>query len=370
MPNTRTTPAVISKTIGVPLNKSIQKTKNGTLIVSGFFTSDAPDMHGDIITRTATENATEVYRQWGNIRRMHAPDPVGKVLGIGTADGLDWNEVKIEVIDPKAVFEVENGLLQALSIGALINYEDITFLDTGGMLISAYLLGEISLVDHPANYDSYLKNESSAQSAVNMLVKQYGLDYVSKGMLNILKENEMTDKLEEKDVTIEDEIIEEATLETEVEDVEAEDVETAKEIVEETEEDIAEETIEEEVTSIDETEIVEEDGGTEEVDLSIDATVEEDEPDRLESIEAQLGILTDLVKTLIEKDAEIVEESIDEEPIEEVQDVDTEDATETFEVEHKTVIPADELETETEEVVEKDASSVLSKALKARFNIN
>lgn len=147
------------KIIGVRLDKMADgcgMQSDGTFIVTGKFTSDQKDEVGDIITRAATERAIPKYRQWGNIRYMHQARPVGKVIGIGTDDGLAWNEVKINVIDPQAVFEVSNGLLQALSVGILINIDDIDFLEDGGLIINDYDLAEISLVDHPANYDAKL----------------------------------------------------------------------------------------------------------------------------------------------------------------------------------------------------------------------
>lgn len=145
------------KVIGIPLQKSMTKDEaTGFLTVKGIFTSDNRDQVGDIITRSATERAVGAYREWGNIRRMHAPDPVATVLNIGTEDGLEWNEVEIQVIDPKAVFEVENGLLKALSVGILVDYDGIDFLEDGGWIINDYILAEISLVDHPANYDAKL----------------------------------------------------------------------------------------------------------------------------------------------------------------------------------------------------------------------
>jgi len=97
------------------LSKSMEKTEKASLLVRGYFTSDNKDEYGDIITRAATEAALPKYRQWMNIRLMHQPIPVGKVTRIGEADGLEWNELEIEVIDPHAVFLVENGLLPALS---------------------------------------------------------------------------------------------------------------------------------------------------------------------------------------------------------------------------------------------------------------
>ena len=143
------------KIIAVPLEKEMTKREDG-LVVRGLFTSDSRDQVGDLITRSATERALPAYKQWGNIRRMHAPDPVARVIRIGAEDGLEWNEVEILVIDPKAIFEVENGLLQALSVGILVDYEDIDFLEDGGWIINNYTLAEISLVDHPANYDARL----------------------------------------------------------------------------------------------------------------------------------------------------------------------------------------------------------------------
>ena len=367
MTNRTKSAAVVNKTIGIPLNKeAMAKSEKGTLVTRGFFTSDAPDMHGDIITRAATEGAIEAYRQWGNIRRMHAPDPVGKFLGIGESDGLAWNEVEIEVIDPKAIFEVENELLQALSIGAMIKFEDITWLDDGGMLINAYVLGEISLVDHPANYDAYLNDEKSAATAVEMLVRQYGIDNVSKGMLEILQENEdMTDQIIEEKEIVEDEITE-TTDEAVAEDVEAEDVETTKEIEAEAEieDEVVEETVDEEI----EAEEIEEDVVIEE---SIDEeTIEETEetPDRLEAIETKLSVLTDLVKTLVEKDVEVVEEIVEEEQdTAEVDDV-TEEA-DIPEDAHKVVVGTEETEDDVEEETTPVKQSLKS-VLESRFGIN
>ena len=163
------------KVIGVPLEKSIQKTEDGFLLVRGKFTSDARDEVGDIITRAATERALPKYRRWGNIRRMHAPDPIGKVTNIGVEDGLEWNEVEIKVIDQKAVFEVENGLLQALSVGALVSLDSVELLADGGWVINDYALAEISLVDHPANYDASLALNLSLDSATRALAREQGL---------------------------------------------------------------------------------------------------------------------------------------------------------------------------------------------------
>lgn len=199
------------KFFGVPLQKLFHKNPDGTLIVRGFFTSDNKDEVGDIITRSATERALPKYRQWGNIRRMHLPEPVAVVLRIGTDDGLAWNEVEIKVIDPRAVFEVENGLLKALSVGIFMRYEDVDFLEDGGLIINDYTLAEISLVDHPANYDAVLQR--GATDGVRMLVRQYGMDSVARSFQKIL----------DSEVDVEqDELVTNDPLETDVDAPEAE----------------------------------------------------------------------------------------------------------------------------------------------------
>jgi len=175
-----------TKFFGVSLQKDMTEGDDGTLLVRGFFTSDNKDETGDIITRSATERAIPKYRQWGNIRYMHQPRPVAVVTGIGVEDGLAWNEVEIKVIDPQAVFEVKNRLLKALSVGILIKYEDVDFLEDGGLIINDYTLAEISLVDHPANYDAALRT-SSVSDGIRTLARSFGMDAVAQSFQEILE---------------------------------------------------------------------------------------------------------------------------------------------------------------------------------------
>lgn len=238
----------VRKVLGVPLQKELTKNKDGTLLVRGYFTSDNKDEVGDIITRKATEVALPKYREWGNIRYMHMPRPVGKVVSIGEEDGLEWNEVEIKVVDPQAVFEVEQGLLVALSVGILINWEDIDFLEDGGWVINAYTLAEISLVDHPANYDARLK-ELNVDQGLRQMVREYGMDAVAVTMTHLV-ERELKEMPEE--TISNEEVIEEekdlevpAEVEAEVEE-KAEPVEEEKDLeAEPAEEPVAEEVIEE-----------------------------------------------------------------------------------------------------------------------------
>lgn len=195
MPNNSTS-TQLSKSFGVLLNKEMRKQSDGTLLIRGYFTSDNKDEAGDIITRSATERAIPKYRQWGNIRLMHLPRPVAKVVKIGSEDGLEWNEVEIKVIDPEAVFMVENGLLTALSVGIMIKYDDIDFLEDGGWVINDYQFAEISLVDHPANYDAHLK-QLPVDQGLRTLVRQYGMESIARSMQSMLDmEMAMTKNIE------------------------------------------------------------------------------------------------------------------------------------------------------------------------------
>ena len=252
------------KIIALPISKEMEKTDNG-LLIRGFFTSDNRDEVGDIITRNATERAVPKYRQWGNIRYMHQPRPVGKVTRIGSDDGLEWNEVEFLVVDPGAIFEVENGLLKALSIGAMIRFEDIEFLEDGGWIINDYSLAEISLVDHPANYDATLNlGEKQFSPAELMLIRANGLGQVARFAPEILHKSK-----EDNDMTVEN------TTNASEESLEAGMVDNMEELLEEeaVEEQETQEEIDAEETPESIEDIVEEEV---EVEASLEATETEE----------------------------------------------------------------------------------------------
>lgn len=252
-----------TKYIGIPIEKGKEPrfTDDGFPIAKGFFTSDNKDAMGDIITKDATERAIDAYRQWGNIRYMHQPKPVGKVIGIGKADGLKWNEVEFKIVDKDTQFEVDQGLLSALSVGIVIQWDDIELMEDGGFQINDYSLAEISLVDHPANYDAVLKG-ADASEGLRTLIREYGFGSVAEGMAALLdKEMEgiMPEEVNTELEATEEEIVEETTEEPEVveeqKDIEEEttepaaeeanDVEMEKDLEEETEEESEEESTDE-----------------------------------------------------------------------------------------------------------------------------
>jgi hypothetical protein len=234
-----------TKVFGIPLSKEITHSEDGHPLVRGKFTSDQKDMLGDIITKDATENAIGAYRQWGNIRYMHQPRPVGKVSRIGSDDDLDWNEVEIKVLDPDAAFQVENGLLSALSVGISFGWDDFELLDDGGWQINSYTLAEISLVDHPANYDAKLDLAALPEDFRDKARSEGVYSAVRSLSLHDAEEDEIAEPevegavIEEKDIETEEapeaedeEPTEEKDLEVEAE-VETLEVETAVETEEE-----------------------------------------------------------------------------------------------------------------------------------------
>lgn len=227
-----------------------------TLSVKGYFTSDRKDMVGDIITRTATEKAVPEYRQWGNIRYMHQPRPVGVVTAIGSDDDLEWNEVEFNVTKADVIDDIDQGLLKALSVGILIDWEDIDFLEDGGWIINGYKLAEISLVDHPANYDAKLK-DMTGNDAIQHVVRSYSVGgTLPRTPAQLTEENEMP---KEKEIVVEEEVIEDTatvTEETPVEKTVDEEV-VVEETVDEVDSDETEEVVEKEIVA-DEEETVDE----------------------------------------------------------------------------------------------------------------
>ena len=291
---------VQTKYFAAPLNKAsmTRSPDDGSLIVKGAFTSDRKDMLGDIITREATTKAIPAYKQWGNIRYMHQPKPVGKVTKIGEEDGLSWNEVEFKVMNKDAALEVEQGLLSALSVGILIDLDKVDFIEGGGLLIKEYLLSEISLVDHPANYDASLATKGISMEEYRMnkqgvLIagedsEEKNLDAPEVAQVEEEAQEPIEAVEDEKDITAEaEEIVEEEKDLDEAEEVEvADEVEPVEEIEEEkdleVDEVVSEEIIEEEkeldeeVEPVAEAEVEAEEEVAETV-VEVEASIDEEE---------------------------------------------------------------------------------------------
>jgi len=140
----------------------INMIKKEQRIVSGIATADNVDKSNDVVDFTASEIA---FKNWqGNIREMHAPIAVGKAISykpvkMKDANGKEYNAIQVEAYISKGAEstwqKILDGTLRAFSIGGKIMKKEVL---AGKLhnnrpinIIKEYELGELSLVDNPAN---------------------------------------------------------------------------------------------------------------------------------------------------------------------------------------------------------------------------
>ena len=140
----------------------IDMIKREQRIVVGIATADNIDKSGDIVDFEASK---EAFANWGgNIREMHAPIAVGKAIGYESVvlrndDGIEYNAFKVEAYISKGAEstwqKVLDGTLRSFSIGGKVleksESADKKFNGKPVNVIKKYVLGELSLVDNPAN---------------------------------------------------------------------------------------------------------------------------------------------------------------------------------------------------------------------------
>ena len=140
----------------------ITMVKKEQRIVSGIATADNIDKVGDVVDFNAS---VEAFKNWqGNIREMHAPIAVGKAISykpikLKAPDGQEYNAMEVEAYISKGAEntwqKVLDGTLRAFSIGGKILKKELMqgkmFNGRQVSLIKEYELGELSLVDNPAN---------------------------------------------------------------------------------------------------------------------------------------------------------------------------------------------------------------------------
>jgi hypothetical protein len=144
--------------LSMPINK-VDKEKR---TVSGFATLDNLDKQGDIVPADASLKAFERFR--GNLREMHQPIAVGKVVSFKQDKYFDsetnktYNGVYVSAYVSKGAQDtwekVLDGTLTGFSIGGEINDAEDAYdeeMDKSYRVIKEYDLSELSLVDNPAN---------------------------------------------------------------------------------------------------------------------------------------------------------------------------------------------------------------------------
>jgi hypothetical protein len=144
------------------LSFPIEMIKKEQRIISGIATADNIDKSGDIVE---FEASLEAFKNWGgNIREMHAPIAVGKAVNyepvvVKDAEGNEYNAIRVDAYISKGAQntweKILDGTLKAFSIGGKIleKSESTTKMFRGKPVnvIKKYSLGELSIVDNPAN---------------------------------------------------------------------------------------------------------------------------------------------------------------------------------------------------------------------------
>jgi hypothetical protein len=146
----------------IRLSMPISKVDKERRIVSGFATLDNLDRQGDIVPAEASVKAFETFR--GNLREMHQPIAVGKIVSFKEDKYFDedtnkfYNGIYVSAYVSKGAQDtwekVLDGTLTGFSIGGNIDKSDDVYnseLDKACRVIKEYTLSELSLVDNPAN---------------------------------------------------------------------------------------------------------------------------------------------------------------------------------------------------------------------------
>ena len=146
----------------VRLSMPIGKVDVERRMVSGFATLDNVDRQGDIVT---TESSIEAFKNFrGNLREMHQPSAVGKIVSFKEDKYFDPNDKKfysgvyvsayVSKGAQDAWEKVLDGTYTGFSIGGNIKTWDDAYdekIDKTIRVIKTYELHELSLVDNPAN---------------------------------------------------------------------------------------------------------------------------------------------------------------------------------------------------------------------------
>ena len=146
----------------VRLSMPFSKVDQERRIVSGFATLDNIDKQKDIVTTEASMSAFAKFR--GNIREMHQPSAVGKMVSFKEDKYFDpetkkfYSGVYVSAYVSKGAQDawekVLDGTYTGFSIGGRMNKWDDAYdekMDCSIRVIKDYDLVELSLVDNPAN---------------------------------------------------------------------------------------------------------------------------------------------------------------------------------------------------------------------------
>ena len=146
----------------IKLSMPIAKIDEERRTVSGFATLDNIDKQSDIVPTDVSIKAFEMFR--GNLREMHQPIAVGKVVNFRQEKFFDkstdriYNGVYVDAYISKGAQDtwekVLDGTLTGFSIGGVIKEAENSWdenVEKTIRIVKDYELQELSLVDNPAN---------------------------------------------------------------------------------------------------------------------------------------------------------------------------------------------------------------------------
>lgn len=116
-------------------------------MVYGYVSTERLDNQGDIVLKSAMQDAWSDYETWGNIREMHQPKAAGVLKVHRHDDKGTW--IGAHITDPVAWHKVVTKTYKGFSIGG-------KWLARKGATITKLFIGEISLADRPANPEAVI----------------------------------------------------------------------------------------------------------------------------------------------------------------------------------------------------------------------
>jgi HK97 family phage prohead protease len=124
---------------------NIQKVDREQRVVMGYASTEAVDAAGEIVLKSAIEDALDDYLQFSNVREMHQLSAVGIAEEASVDDkGL---YIAAKITDDVAWGKVTSGTYKGFSIGGKTLARD----PKNKKIITKIALNEISLVDRPSN---------------------------------------------------------------------------------------------------------------------------------------------------------------------------------------------------------------------------
>lgn len=137
-----------------------QKINKEQRIVTGIATADNVDLADDIVDFDAS---VEAFSNWiGNIREMHSPVAVGKLIDWKPVpveyNGEVYRGIEVSVYISKGAEntwqKILDGTLRGFSIGGMVQKSEESYMKRLGRKVNRimrYTLGELSVVDNPCN---------------------------------------------------------------------------------------------------------------------------------------------------------------------------------------------------------------------------